>query len=404
MYTSETPFAKLWRQAWEKFFWSRGKESKGNHWRWRRKRYMLPVERKKASVRKETVCIFRHDTQDTVRKQTRTHCLPHLLSQPYHEVEVCRGREVSEAKVTMGPFFDNCVDIIWRVLARERFVNIGILPSANFVKTETGCKSGETCLFPHCKADEQPKAEERLLPKKKRKWRQRRRGYCEKRITIGLCIKRLGFTRFSGNQRVSVKSRCRKSWTQFKEFDSPSPRYVMRIPRTRKDHRLEKHKSKIIISEVPTLQNSRIGPRKRLKDKSDVAKARLGIFPNKQTSSKRTIRVHSSRLQKSGFSCLSKSQRYGYGEWERLTLLSWRPWGHREVRRRWWRPTARLQTREGIHGTCQRIGPFRDGYASWRNFRRSFFGETLWGSWVIHTTGKAVKNTSHQKWQENWLQ
>ena len=26
-----------------------------------------------------------------------------------------------------------------------------------------------------------------------------------------------------------------------------------------------------------------------------------------------------------------------------LTLLSWRPWGHRGVRRRWWRPTARCK-------------------------------------------------------------
>ena len=32
---------------------------------------------------------------------------------------------------------------------------------------------------------------------------------------------------------------------------------------------------------------------------------------------------------------------YAYGQQERLlTLLSWRPWGHRGVRRRWWRPTA----------------------------------------------------------------
>ena len=30
----------------------------------------------------------------------------------HHEVEVCQGREVSEAKVTMGPFFDNRADII----------------------------------------------------------------------------------------------------------------------------------------------------------------------------------------------------------------------------------------------------------------------------------------------------
>ena len=61
---------------------------------------------------------------------------PHLPSQPFHEVEVCRRREVSEVKVTMGPLFDNRVDIIWRVPARERLVNIGILPSANFMKQE----------------------------------------------------------------------------------------------------------------------------------------------------------------------------------------------------------------------------------------------------------------------------
>ena len=47
---------------------------------------------------------------------------------------MCRGREVSEAKVTMGPFIDNRADIIWKVLAHERLVNIGIRPSANYFK------------------------------------------------------------------------------------------------------------------------------------------------------------------------------------------------------------------------------------------------------------------------------
>ena len=62
----------------------------------------------KASVRKETdaVSVARpkvvHKNQNTLP--------PRLLSQPYHEVEVCRGREVTEAKVTMGPFFDNRAD------------------------------------------------------------------------------------------------------------------------------------------------------------------------------------------------------------------------------------------------------------------------------------------------------
>ena len=46
-----------------------------------------------------------------VRKNQNT-LPPHLLSQPYHEVEVCRGSEVSEAKETMIPFVDNRANMI----------------------------------------------------------------------------------------------------------------------------------------------------------------------------------------------------------------------------------------------------------------------------------------------------
>ena len=66
--------------------------------------------KKKAIVRKETVAVSATKSK-IVRKNLNT-LPPHLPSQPFHEVEVCRGREVSEAKVTMGPFFDNRVDII----------------------------------------------------------------------------------------------------------------------------------------------------------------------------------------------------------------------------------------------------------------------------------------------------
>ena len=66
--------------------------------------------KKKASVRKETVAVSATKAM-IVRKKQNT-LPPHLLSQPYHEVEVCRGRDISEAKVTMGPFFDNRADVI----------------------------------------------------------------------------------------------------------------------------------------------------------------------------------------------------------------------------------------------------------------------------------------------------
>ena len=67
-----------------------------------------------ASVRKETTADSA-TIPKTVRKNQNTPPL-HFLSQPHHEVEVCRGREVSEAKVTMGPFFDNRADIFERYL------------------------------------------------------------------------------------------------------------------------------------------------------------------------------------------------------------------------------------------------------------------------------------------------
>ena len=61
--------------------------------------------KKKASVRKETVALSA--TKPKIVRKNQNTLPPHLLGQRYHGVEVCRGREVSEAKVTMVPFFDN---------------------------------------------------------------------------------------------------------------------------------------------------------------------------------------------------------------------------------------------------------------------------------------------------------
>ena len=66
--------------------------------------------KKKASVRKETVAVFA--TKPKIVGKNQNTLLPHLLTQPDHEIEVCRGREVSEAKVTMGPFFGNRAHVI----------------------------------------------------------------------------------------------------------------------------------------------------------------------------------------------------------------------------------------------------------------------------------------------------
>ena len=56
---SETSITKLGRQTREKWNRSSGQKSKGIEWRWRRKRYLLPVEKKKANVRKENNAVSR---------------------------------------------------------------------------------------------------------------------------------------------------------------------------------------------------------------------------------------------------------------------------------------------------------------------------------------------------------
>ena len=59
---------------------------------------------KKASVRKETDAVS--VTKSKIVHKNQNTLPPRLLqANRYHEVEVCRGREVSDAKITMGPFF-----------------------------------------------------------------------------------------------------------------------------------------------------------------------------------------------------------------------------------------------------------------------------------------------------------
>ena len=55
---------------------------------------------KKASVRRETSGVSRMRVT-SVHNKNRIQMPPHLLSHQCHEVEVCRGNEVSEAKVTL---------------------------------------------------------------------------------------------------------------------------------------------------------------------------------------------------------------------------------------------------------------------------------------------------------------
>ena len=62
----------------------------------------------------------------------------------------------------------------------------------------------------------------------------------------------LGSIGLSKRQTVPGKPDAKKSWDQFEKYGSLSLHYVKQVSGKRKDHRLEKYKSNLNISEVPT--------------------------------------------------------------------------------------------------------------------------------------------------------
>ena len=208
--------------------------------------FLLPVERTKTNVRMETSSVS--GMRVTIVHKNRTRKPPHILSHQWQEVDVCRGKEVSEAKVTMVPFFDSRAEIIWKVLARDRLVNIGILLSVISRIQKRIAKQGisvRSCITRLTK--NRIKSRKRhTFHQKKRKRGQKCFSDCENCTTIGLCL-----------------TWCQKSWDQFDEYGSHSLRYVKHVSGKTKDRRSEKYKSKFLISEVPTLWNLRTDLKKR---------------------------------------------------------------------------------------------------------------------------------------------
>ena len=108
-------------------------------------------------------------------------------------------------------------------------------PECQFYKTQTGWKSGDTCLFRHYKV----KAEDRTTSQKE-----------EKAITKMLWLLWKVYHSLVVYHKIQMHSllkveglgeaRCRKSWNKFKGDDSLRLRHVTREFGKRKDHRWEK--------------------------------------------------------------------------------------------------------------------------------------------------------------------
>ena len=106
-YGSETLISKFWRQTRENRNRCSGHESKGINWRWRKQK----KEQSQFSKREKSAV---SGMRVTIVHQNRHRKPFHPLSHQWHEVEVSRGKEVSETKVILVSFFDNRADTIFK--------------------------------------------------------------------------------------------------------------------------------------------------------------------------------------------------------------------------------------------------------------------------------------------------
>ena len=155
-----------------------------------KKRPVLRMETSAVSATKPKIVINNQSTRP-----------PHHLSQPYHEVEVCRGREAPEAKVTMGPFFDNRADYLKGTCTRTPCEHWHP-PECQFCKSETVCKAGDRCLFPHYKEQPSKKPKKSCFPQSRES--DDKNAVVKSESQFGLCITRLRCARLR-NTRVSEK-------------------------------------------------------------------------------------------------------------------------------------------------------------------------------------------------------
>ena len=150
---------------------------------------------------------------------------PHFLSHPCHEVEVCRGQGVSEAKVILVPFFDNRPDIILRDICFDRFVNIGILPSVNFTQQKRTAKQ-RTIVWSSII---------RLMNNQTKKPKKGHSSVVIVKIVPQLgCVSQDSELFFSRRGNSLGKNRCKKSWDRFEKYGSHSLRYVKQVSGERK--------------------------------------------------------------------------------------------------------------------------------------------------------------------------
>ena len=229
----ETPIAKLWPWHEKIETGASGEESKGIVWCWKRKRYLLPVE-KKGSVRRRTNAV---SGMRVMSVQNRHEKPIHPLNHQHKEVEVRAGKGTSEAQVHLGRPIDSRAKTSEKVLAPKHLVTVGILPNVICKRRNFGTE----CSLPALEVWRtiQQNVEER--------WWQK----CSSNNWI-MYDSWVAFSSVQSRRNIyRIYGRPQKSWDQLDEYGSQKLRSVMQTSEKTKVHRSEFFRSKFLISAVP---------------------------------------------------------------------------------------------------------------------------------------------------------
>ena len=132
-------------------------------------------------------------------------------------------------------------------------MDIGLHPSVNSTKQKRVAKPVTSVCFCIIRLmNNQTKSQRKAsIRRKKRKRRQECCGHCEKCTTIGLRLARLGCVGFS-KRKTSLGNPMQRVLGPIRRVRFSQSTHVKQVSGKRKDHRLEKDKSNILISEVHT--------------------------------------------------------------------------------------------------------------------------------------------------------
>ena len=124
-------------------------------------------------------CTFRHESNERAK--------PTPKAAPPSEPPTPRGRSASRkrnirGKSQSGKFNRQPCKHLLKVTCTKSPCEYWHPPECQLYKSDSGCKFGAECLFPHWKVEEQPNK------KPKKDDGKQRSSYCEKCATIELCI------------------------------------------------------------------------------------------------------------------------------------------------------------------------------------------------------------------------